>query len=102
MLTKTNKDFAVGDTVAILTSVATGHAVLATTMIHGDIERVTDKAVQIKNENGFCWFPKRALVTRQVSEFGTVHCRVAKWFHMDKWHFRMESEPSCIAGSVGF
>lgn len=66
---------------------------LATTCIHGVIERTTDKAVMLRVDGGrTLWLPRRALV-KLVEDWGTApsgarqvygrRCRLAKWFKPD-------------------
>ena len=73
-----------------------GTLALASSFIHGHIAAITDKAVKVENENGFCWFPKKAL-TKQRDLGGDLLCNTAKWFTLSHWHHRLETT-SVLAG----
>lgn len=84
-----------GKEISILTDVATAHCTLATTHIHGKIDRETEKAVKVGNEKGFCWFPKSALKAEENLE--GIRAEVKPWFNLDKWHYRLQEEPSILS-----
>lgn len=95
-----NQLYTEGRSISILTSACfsnCGGLAMATTHIHGTVASVTEKAVKIENEQGFCWFPKKALV-KATEKDGYVSCRVAKWFSLERFHVRMTSEPSFLVG----
>lgn len=64
-----------GSMISILIGGAVAYNAVATRMIHGTVQSTTDKAVQLKLDNGqFLWLPKSAL-----SESGSSY-KLAPWF----------------------
>ncbi len=70
-----HKNFTPGTQISINVGGAVGHGVVAVEFIHGEIEAETPKAIKVRNDGGFVWFPKKAIVPA-----GTDWFKTASWF----------------------
>jgi len=70
-----HKPFEVGNSISVNFGGAVAHSAVACSFVHGTIEAVTQKAIKVRNDKGFTWFPKSA-----IKPAGTDWFQVAKWF----------------------
>lgn len=77
-----HKEHEVGNDISIAIGGAVAHSAVYSEMIHAKIVAVTEKAVKVQNENGWAWFPKKALQPK-----GTDWYRLAKWFKPQSWFY---------------
>jgi hypothetical protein len=78
-----------GDTLSILTNVATAHCAIGISAIHAEVIDVTANAVHVAayTRNGkrvTCWLPLRALIKRSRHD-NVTHVSLAKWFKPREW-----------------
>ncbi len=70
------------DSIAVLVDFATAHCALATSMVIGRADRITEKAIRIADGDKWVWLPKRALVKGRTEAHGK-HFQLARWFRPD-------------------
>ena len=82
---------------------AVGFSCVAVSMIHGYIERETEKAYKIQEHKGkhSCWFPKAALELVRDTYGYNDSFTLAKWFNgsnYQNWFLEKYTEVSGISG----
>lgn len=97
------KDLQAGQEVSVILGVATAHCAIGVSSVHGCVSRVSEKAVQITEDNLSIWLPKKALVNGHIhiASPSTRRFDLAKWFYPEGYTARilrkMTSHSSLVA-----
>lgn len=83
----------IGTQISISLGGAVAHSAVFSRMAHVTVVTATEKAVQVKGDNGqTCWLPKKALVAK------SEYFKLAPWFKPSSWQSYFFEQNQSIGG----